>query len=263
MEQRAEKKTFFTNPFFILQNCFVKDEFLLENNMIDKQHPLLVYSEIYSDVAQQIIGTGFDEDIKKSLAGYEIIKKEDLGLEFFYTSDDWIHLEGKRFKNIRKNINHFLNSHSCSIHATYPEEKVMAFLQNWADEKRKKETSTLTKELFEHELEESKNNIKLVKKINHKAIYLEENGELLGFCIFFKYYDSFWIALLQKTTFNIQGLPQYLYHLKAKEMGSKQMFTTGAESQDENLKKFKESLRPHKIKKIYTIHIGDHLQKSA
>ncbi len=108
---------------------------------------------------------------------------------------------------------------------------------------------------------ESIKNLELVKNLDHKEIYLEEGGELLGFCIFFRYFDSFWIALMQKTKFDVRGLPQYLYHLKAKSMGINQTFTTGAEAQDDNLRQFKLDLKPYKIKKIYVFQIGNKINE--
>ena len=256
---KLRKKTFFTNPLFIIQNCFVKDNILLENNKVNEKYPLLVYFKEYQNISNQIIGTGFDEDIKNIERKYSILKTEDLGIEFFYATNDWINMAGKKFKDIRRHIHKFSNEHKFNILDSYPKEKIVAFLNAWAEEKRKKSTSRLTKELFEHELAESIQNLDLIQNLNYKAIYIEEEGSLLGFCIFFKYYDSLWVGLMQKTIPNIVGLPQYLYHLKSKSIGINQTFTTGAEAQDENLKKFKESLRPIEIKRICTIYVGDKL----
>lgn len=99
-------------------------------------------------------------------------------------------------------------------------------------------------------------NLDLLEEFPHNTIFIEENGDLIGFCIFFHYIDNLWIALIQKTKRGIRGLPQYLYHLKAKSMGKGNIFTSGAEAQDPNLRKFKESLNPIEAKNIYTIFIG-------
>ena len=229
---------------------------VFENGLVNGQHPLLVYSDKYKDVSNQIIGTGFDEDIVPIQQKYELLKKELIGLEFIYSSNDWISIDGIKFKDIRKNIAKFEKEHKIKVLDDYPAEKVLEFLNQWAEEKRKKSTSEFTRGLFESELKESIKNLKLLKKINHRAIYIEENEQLIGFSILFHYIGDLWIALMQKTKHNIRGLPQYLYHFKAKIMGSHKIFTTGAEAQDPNLKKFKESLNPVEVKNIYTLFIG-------
>ena len=256
---KLKKETFFTNPFFIKLNCFEKDNLLFENGFVDEQHPLLVYSDVYEDISNNVVGTGFDEDIDKIVNKYQLNRKENLGFEFYYSTNDWINLEGQEFRNIRKAINKFQKENKFKILMTYPKDKIINFLKEWANDKRKKETTEFTKELFEDELNESISNLDLIDSVDHKNIYIEVNDKLVGFCIFFNYFDNFWIALMQKTKHNYRGLPQLLYHLKAKEMGENQIFTTGAEAQDENLKQFKESLRPCKINKIYTLYIGSKL----
>ncbi len=253
------KKTYFTNPFFILNNCFETSGMVFENGLVDGKHPLLVYSDKYTDVSNNIIGTGFDEDILLIQQKYELLKKELLGLEFIYSSDEWISLEGSSFKDIRKNIAKFEKEHNVKVLDNYPLEKVTEFLSQWAEEKRKKSTSEFTKELFESELKESIDNLRLLKQIDCISIYIEENGNLIGFSVLFPYIDNLWVALMQKTKHNIRGLPQYLYHQKARMMGSHKIFTTGAEAQDPNLRKFKESLNPIEVKNIYTLFIGSKL----
>ena len=203
--RKLQKETFFTNPLFIMQNCFVKNNLVFENQKIQNQYPLLVFSTIYTNIPNHIIGTGFDEDLSIIKKKYFVDKIDNLGLEFIYSTNDWITLEGKSFRSIRKNINKFQKEHNIKVLFEYPKEKIINFLNYWAQDKRQKNVSDLTKELFEHELKESIKNLELVRNINYKAIYLEENGTLIGFCIFFNYYDSFWIALMQKTKLGIRG----------------------------------------------------------
>lgn len=254
-----DKKTYFTNPFFILRNCFENKGYVFETGLVNSVHPLLVYSEKYEDVSNKIINTGFDEDIPLIGKKYNILKKELLGIEFFYSSSEWINLEGGKFKEIRKAIFKFEKEHSFKAFDSYPADKVVAFLQEWAEGKRKKETSKDTKELFEHELEESLQNLRLLDNFKLKAIFIEEENILIGFCVFFHFVDNLWVALMQKTKHGVRGLPQYLYHLKSKGMGEGQIYTSGAEALDPNLKKFKESLNPKEVRNIYTIFIGSKL----
>ncbi len=140
-----KKETFFTNPLFILQNCFINDNMLFENEAIEGKFPLLVYSDIYEDISDNFISTGFDEDLPDILKKYVLIKKEDLGLEFFYSTNDWINLEGKKFRSIRKKINKFEREHDFKILTSYPHKKIISFLNAWAEEKRKKTLRNLQK----------------------------------------------------------------------------------------------------------------------
>ena len=168
-------------------------------------------------------------------------------------------MEGAKFGDIRKKISKFQKEHKFTILNDYPNEKILEFLAEWAAEKRKKDVAELTKSLFEQELKESIENLELVKNCEHKKIFIEENGALIGFTVFVHLFDDLWAGLIQKTKQRIRGLPQYLYHLKAKEISENKILTTGAEAQDPDLKAFKESLRPIEIKTIYILKIGDKL----
>lgn len=253
------KNTFFVNPLFIMRNCFVKNNLLLENNAVEGQHPLLVYSPLFGDVSNKIIGTGFDEDLEELKKTYKIKKINYLGVEFFYLSDDWLSLEGKSFKRIRKALSSFNKNHpNITIFNSYPKEKVIQFMNEWAEEKRKKDVSDETRMFFEEELKESIQNLDYLDLVDAKSIYVEEEGNLLGFTIFFPMKD-FWVGLIQKSRFSIIGLPQFLYTLIAKEIGPRAVLSTGADAKNENLRKYKELLRPIQVNKIYSVFIGDKL----
>lgn len=256
LSNKLKKETFFTNPLFIYQNCFVEKDMLFENEKVEDKHPLLVYSDEYKDVSKQIIGTGFDEDIEQIKKKYIIVKKEDLGIEFFYSTDDWIKLEGSNFKKIRNQIKKFKKDYEFKILQEYPKNEIIKFLEEWAKEKRKKEVGELTKELFEHELDETKRNLDYINKCENKKLYIESEGRLLGFAVAIKS-GTGWVFLIQKNIHGITGLTQLFYHLISKEMGPGKVYASGAEAQDPNMKAFKESLRPIKTKKIYTIHVGE------
>jgi len=255
ISKKLNKRTFFTNPFFIFNNCFEKDGLVLENNTIEEEHPLLVFSSSYKDVSNKIIGTGFDEDMEEIRKKYEILKKEDLGLEFFYSTDDWIKLEGSKFKDIRKKINKFKKDHKVKILTSYPKEKVIALIEEWAKSKRDKEVNELTRKLFEQEVRESIESLDLLEHYENKSVFLEEDKRLIGFSIAVPHTNKIWVGLIQKTRRGIKGITPYLYHLSSKEIGEGKIFTSGAD-----LKRFKERLRPIKIKNIYIIKIGDKIQ---
>lgn len=248
------RKTFFVNPFYICHNCFKSGSKVYEKSKVDGDYPLLVLPEKVNDLSGSIIGTGFGEDIERLEKDYDI-QSEPLGTEFFYSSDDWIFLEGSKFKDIRRKINRFQKESDFRILDNYSKDKIIDFMENWAEEKIARGMPDITKEFFEAELKESIGNLSLLENYPSKKIFIEICGELVGFCIMIHYVDNFWIALMQKTKQGIIGLPQFLYHLKAKEMGKGKIFTTGAEAMDPNLRKFKDSLRPVKTKDIYTIYI--------
>ncbi len=252
---KIKKETFFINPLFIFQNCFTKNGILYENELIEEVNPLLIYPDNHEDISNQIIGTGFENDIDKIENIYTIDKKEELGLEFFYSTNDWINLEGSKFKRIRNQIKKFKKDYDFRILQDYPKDKVIEFLEEWGNEKRKKEVKELTKELFEHELKETKKNLNYIDKCENKKLYIESDGKLLGFAVAIKYGDN-WALLIQKNIHGITGLSQLFYHLISEEIGKDEIYATGAEAQDPNMKAFKESLRPIGIKKLYTIYIG-------
>jgi len=252
--------SYFASPFYLYYNCLLEEKggetLVYEKQKIDNKYPLFCLPKS-DNFDNQIVATGFDEDIKHIEKTHTILNKKVIGYEYFYSTDDWIDLKGSSFKSIRKEINHFQKEHNFKILDKYPKKKIIEFINNWAEEKRKKEAKQLTKSLFEQELKESIENIKILETYGHKAIFLEEDGKLLSFSIFIHLFDNCWVALTQKTIHGLQGLPQFLHHLKSKVMGPGQIFATGAEAQDPNLKAFKESLRPCNVKPIYVIKIGN------
>ncbi|MEK6822498.1 MAG: phosphatidylglycerol lysyltransferase domain-containing protein [Nanoarchaeota archaeon] len=258
------RRTFVANPFYLLYNCLWERQngevLLYEKERIDGEHPLLFLPRSPANFTNKIVSAGFDEDVPVIQKTHRLRSKEHSGFdEFVYSTDEWIALEGAPFKDIRKRIHGFQREHQVRIVDEYPKEHVLRFLHQWAAEKRTKEVSEATRGFFEVELEESAKNLDLIGRILHKKIFIEVDGALAGFSIFFPLVDDLWVALMQKTTHGIRGLPQFLYHLKAKEMGDKKFFTTGAAAQDPDLRKFKESLRPVEIKPIYVLRVGEAL----
>ncbi len=261
--KKLKIRSYFANPFYLYHNCLQDEKngevLIFEAIKIDDTYPLIFLPKNPKNFTNQIISTGFEEDIALIEKTHKLKSKEVLGLEYYYSTSEWIKLEGAKFSDIRKNINKFKKEHDVKLLSDYPEEKILEFLDNWAAEKRKKDVKELTKSVFEQELKESTENLRLIEKYNHKKIFVEEKGELIGFTIFIHLSDNLWVGLMQKTIKGIRGLPQYLYHLKAKEIGGDAVLTTGAEAQDPDLKAFKDSLRPIDVKTIYILRIGSKL----
>jgi len=248
-----QKKTFFSNPLFIMHIAHEKNGILYENDKINGIYPIMFYTKDLEELDNQIIGTAFEEDIEDLKDKYNFTIEEYPEIEFYYSTDSWIHMEGKKFKDARKIINKFNKEHNYSIFREYPINKLKEFMKIWKEDKVKKFQEV--PKFFEEELKMSTTNLDLLENIEHKGIYIEENNKLIGFCIFFKLFDNFWVGLMQKTRHGIIGLPQLLYHLKSKEMGRGQIFSTGTDAEEESLQSFKEKLRPIKKKKLYRIFI--------
>jgi len=255
-----KRPTWFANPLFLLHNCLWDMQngelVLYEKTKIDGRYPLMFLPGNPDDHTDAIVSTGFDEDIAVIERTHVLNAKEVLGLEYYYSTDEWIALDGPRFKDIRKQISKFERENAFTVLEDYPREKILAFLDEWAAEKRSKDVPELTRTLFEHELQESKENLEVLGRFEHKKLFMEISGQLAGFAVFIPYLPDLWVALMQKTKHGVRGLPQMLYHLKAKRMQGIKRFTTGAEAQDPQLKEFKESLRPIEVKTIYVLKIG-------
>ena len=145
--KELKRKSYFANPFYLYHDCLYEEKngeiLLYEKTKIDNQYPLIFLPNNSENFTNQIISTGFDEDISIIEKTHHLKTKEILGYEYFYSTDEWINLQGAKFRDVRKQINKFQKEHHFKILNNYPKEKILKFLTNWATEKRKKEVTKL------------------------------------------------------------------------------------------------------------------------
>ena len=188
--------------------------------------------------------SAYEDDIKivKDL-GIEIKEKIFLGTEFIYKTSDLVELKDSKYSSFRRNLNKF-KKNNYKIFDTYPKEKILAFLEKWAEQKDLTKKTDSAKDIFLRDLRSCRIYVDLLDKIPHKAIFVEINKELVGFTVFYQLSKDHWVAVMQKVDYRYRGLTQFLYHEKSKIMLPGKYFTTGTQGEDTSLAKFKESLHP-------------------
>jgi len=254
--------SYFSNPFYLthygLWENMNGEDIVFEKDVVDGEFNLLFCPRKEKNLANQRIGTAFDEDIKKiEELNLKITVKKALGVEYVYRTDEFARLEGADFRSFRKSINRFKKSYKFKVLSKYPKKKVLEFLDEWVKKKDLSGKTELTKEIFHSDLEACKDYLNMLDKIPNKQVYIEIDGKLAGFAVFLPLLDNLWVNLMQKVDYQYEGITKFLYHLKAKKMEGIEFFTTGAEAQDPKLAESKENLHPVKKLQIYFLYIGD------
>ena len=104
LSKSLKKKSYFSNPFYIFHNCLTDGKLLFERSKIDEKYPLIFLPKESKDFTSSIISTGYDEDISIIEKTHRLLSKEVLGYEYFYSTSEWVSLEGSKFADIRKQI---------------------------------------------------------------------------------------------------------------------------------------------------------------
>jgi hypothetical protein len=86
LSSTLQRKVFWANPFFLMQNCFLEDAMIFEDQGATKDPAILFFSDKYSDVSGHVIGVVFDEDLPAIRERYRIDTIEPSGVEYHYSS---------------------------------------------------------------------------------------------------------------------------------------------------------------------------------
>jgi hypothetical protein len=267
------RKTLWANPFFLMQNCFIKESLLFEKRGATKEPAILFFPNTHSDISHHTIGVVFDEDIEDIERQYRINCIEPSGMEFLYSSDDWSTLRGGSFSAIRKAISGLRRKHRFEVEYPLSISECYSLVESWAMSKREdfaESAASATEQdemLFEDDVRESIETLRIIESltadcmasIRLSIIVVRVNGGVAGFCVLLNLVENFWVALLQKTNLKYRGIPQLLAQLKGNFVGPGQIITTGGYAGAPNLKAHKASLRPMRVRRIYTVTLGERI----
>ncbi len=190
----------------------------------------------------------------------EMIKNENIevrnsfvyGPEYYYNTQDFIDLSVSN-KTFRKHVNNFKNNYEFKIKNSYPQKKILEFLDKWTSSQKEQN------ELFDNSNEFEKFCIKMCKVIKGKWLFIEVDKELVGYCLSYQFNKDFWVGIHQKVDYNYKGLSRFLLHKRASLFPNTSYFSLGTGARDEGIKKFKEELRPFKKEDRYYIITGNRL----
>lgn len=253
--KRINRETYFVNPFWLAENCYWED---------GNGEPIIYVYDWIDKTKHQLFAPQRKENIKKHL---ELITQEDLQRvrkmsieleevilieeEYFYKTKDLIEMKGKQFATFRKRVHKFQKTYKYSLSHSYPAEKITAFIKKWASTKDLKKYGPEAKTIFEWDLDNCLNYVKLLDKLPCKNLFVEIDGKLAGFAITCPLYPDLFVALMQKTDIQYQGLSRFLYHEKAKLYPDTAFFTVGTSALAPGLETFKEELRPVRKEALY------------
>lgn len=260
ISEKLDKFTWFSNPFWIHTDCVYEEKNgeLLVYDVTDGEKTLLFLPKKISNMIDKEIYLVFREDLVRiKRLGLEIKNKNFVAKEFIYKIKDLVELKGSDYSSFRKNLNKFKRRSDYKILHKYPKEKILKFLDIWANQKSLEGKSETTAKYLKEDLWSCQGYTRVLDKIPHKAIFVEIAGKLAGFAVFCRLKSGLWIGVMQKVDYKYRGLTQFLYHEKAKMMSPGEYFTTGPEAEDPSLAKFKESLRPHKKLDIWGLILGN------
>lgn len=275
LSSTLQRKSFWANPFFLMQNCFIKNSVLFENQGANKEPAILFFSDKYSDISTHVIGVVLDEDMPVIREQYYIDTIEASGVEFHYSSDEWSTLRGGSFAAFRNVISGFRRKYSFEVRHKLVPSECLQLVETWASSKRDgfaKHGASATDQnviFFEEDVRESMETLRIIEALSADSlesiqlniIGVKVSGEVVGFCIIFHLLSNYWVALMQKTNIQYRGIPQLLSQIVAQTVGLGQIITSGGYAQDANLKAFKESLRPIRKRSIYTVKLGERLSQ--
>ena len=245
------KDRYVSNPFYILccgyfdegySNIFLRDE------IYPNEFPFLGLPKDKKEWKKAIIAFASEKELEKiKEEGIKIKNVFQIGEEFYYKTEDLIKLEGEQFHNFRKAVGKFRKNYNFKILNNYPKDKIIEFINNWANQQKEKN------EMFEKGEDYAKLCVQVKDKIPEaKWVFIEVDNKLAGYCCSMPLSNNLWVGLHLKVDYSYKGLSRFLMYERVKQFPSIPFFTLGS-GVDEGVKSFKESLHPTKKEKRYFI----------
>jgi hypothetical protein len=257
LSKKLNRFTYFSNPFVLHSNCLLEiknGEEIIIDTETGLKNPFFLPQKLENIASYNKISCAFDEDIEKlERLGFKITKKELYGLEYIYQTEDFIKMEGKRFREVRKDVSKFKKLYKFKILHKYPEKKILEFMKFWKENKNLENMPEEAREIFNLDYKESVDYVKIMDKLPNKATFIEVDKKLVGFAIDLKLHDNLRVNLMCKVNIKYDGITRFFYNLRAIQMSDIKYFTTGTEGKAPGLEKFKESLHPVKKIPLYEI----------
>ncbi len=256
ISRTLNKPLYGANPFWLATNATYEEKdgepVLYVYDRIDQETYHLFAPQRKEHITLPFIEIASDEDILQlEKSGVHITKKHKIGTEYTYRAKDLIEMKGKPFAAFRKSVHYFQKNYDYRILPEYPEEKTIVFIRTWAATKDLTNYSKLAKGIFEWDLDDCIHYVSLTKKIPHKSIFVEIDGELAGFCMTCPSLPALFVGLQQKVNVRYKGLSRFLYHEKAKLYPETPFFTIGQAADTLGLERFKEEMHPARKIDVY------------
>jgi len=251
------KSSFFVNPFYLIENCYFEEkdgEILVGQPSAFRKNEFNLLHVPKSVKNGQGFTLLFDEEIERlKNLGLKIVKKSELGIEYFYKTSDYLNLEGHEFSKIRKNINNLNKKYQVKMFNSYNMAKTADFIKKWSG---LKDTAAMAKkelDSFNHEVKTNIDALNLLEAVPNKSYFVEIDSELAGFRITTKISDDLWVGIFKKVTHSFKGLDEYIYQVSASDYQGIPWFSTGPASGSYGLSEHKRSKHPKNEEMLYFV----------
>jgi hypothetical protein len=244
------------NPFWLAFDGFTEDqdgELLVyeRDELFRNDFPFMKIPTKEQNMENSLITSVSEselEEIKKK--GFEIIKSNCFGDEFYYRTSDFLNLDGGEGRAVRKAINQFKKNYKYKLLTDYPKEKVTEFIKTWASKQAKNFLFDIGEQFAVFCVE---NKEKLKKS---RWLFIEIDGKLVGYCLSYKLKEDLWCGIHQKVDYSYKGIGRFLLFERASLFKDVKEFTLGTGAHDEGIVAFKEALHPCRKEKRFFIVVG-------
>jgi len=248
--------SYFTNPYWLSYNGFYEivngERVFYERDVLYRNDfPFIKLPRNKNNWINAII-TNITKKEMESIKKYLEIKSAFVfGSEYYYKTRDFIEMKGKKFKSFRKAVNQFKKRYKFRIKKTYSGRKLIEFLKKWESQQKEKNELFVVNKNFELFC------IKNCKNIKGNWLFVEVDGKLAGYCLYYKANRNLWIGIQRKVDYKYNGLSRFMMHEQARIMKNVPVFTSGSAARDKGIKEFKESLNPYMSEDRYYIITGN------
>ena len=241
---------YISNPYWLAFNGFYENKdgeiLIYDRDVLYKNDfPYIGLPKNKKLWERAIIINAKEEDIlniKKE--GVSVRESFCFGTEYFYKTSQFAELEDPKFRKI---VNRFKRKYKFKIKQNYSNKKIMDFLVRWEGQQKTKNV------IFENGKEFENFCIKNYKEIGGERLFIEIDGELVGYCLFIKNSNDYWVGIHKKVDYRFEGLSRFLLHQECLMFKNIPYFTLGSEAQDMGIKNHKLSLRPFAEDKLYYV----------
>lgn len=177
----------------------------------------------------------------------EIFVKRPVGTEFFYRTEDFINPSGSFGKKVRL----FKRKYVSKIYHSYDQDKIEKFYDKW---KRQRQDRSF---LFEESEDFYKFCLNHLNDYQVKQVYVEVDGELVGFAWGVRHVSGNWVGLHLKVDYSFSGFSRFLHHERAKLFKDSNEFTLGTGAAEEGIESYKRELHPIREQQYLYILTGE------
>lgn len=166
------------------------------------------------------------------------------GIEFFYKTNNFINPQGK----LKERISQFVKNYSFTIKNKYQKDKIIDFYNLWEGQLDQEE------DVFSKESMDFFNFcLANLEKYDIQQVYVEVDGNLVGFAWGVKHPSGNWAGLHLKVDYKYKGLSRFINHERAKLFPDLDLFTLGTGCNDPGLTQFKKELGPVKEQEYFYV----------